>query len=168
VTARPAFSPVVTLAPIHQLGGFTCGDPEIDAFLLHRAHAEQTARRSQVYVTANANHDVLGYFTLSPVTVRVETALLSKLGIGAVPYPQIGGYLLGRLGVQTTFQNRSVGRALVMRAAQIAKDEAEVVGGAFLAVDPKTESLVQWYTALDFVRLSEKTRRMVLPFTAIP
>jgi hypothetical protein len=55
-----------------------------------------------------------------------------------------------------------------MRAAQIAKREAAVVGGAFLAVDPKTDTLVRWYAGQEFVRLAEKTRRMVIPLRAVP
>ena len=88
--------------------------------------------------------------------------------MGTVPYPAIGGFLLGRLGVQTSLQGKGVGEALVMRAAQIAKREAEVVGGVFLAVDPKTDRLVAWYSRQDFIRLGGQTRRMVLPLRLVP
>lgn len=167
-------SPIETLAPTHVVGAFACGDPQIDEFLRTRARIEQAARLSQVYVTVNSANEVLGYFTLSPVAIRVDGTLLAKLGIGTAPYPSLGGFLLGRLGVQSSMQRAGVGEALVMRAAQIAKHEAAVVGGAFLAVDPKgddpvkAEKLVRWYTKLDFVRLGEKTRRMILPFSAVP
>lgn len=170
----PALSPIVPLAPTHEVGAFTCGRPEIDDFLQNRARVEQAARLSQVYVTANAASEVVAFFTMSPVTVRVEGTLLSALGIGTVPYPSLGGFLLGRLGVHSAFQRVGIGAALVMRAAQIAKSEAVVVGGAFLAVDPKGddaltgERLAAWYAALGFVRLGGGTRRMLLPFSAVP
>ncbi len=163
-----AFSAVVPLGLAHRVDGFTCGDQEIDQFLHERAASEQKLRLSQVYVSTDFQGDVLAYFTLSPITVRVDPALLTKLGTGGVPYPSIGGFLLGRLGVQEKLQHQGVGEALVMRAAQIAKAEAEVVGGVFLAVDPKTDRLVAWYAKQEFVRLGTRTRRMVLPLRAVP
>ena len=164
----PALSPVMTLAPTHKVGAFSCGDAAIDQFLRERAADEQALRLSQVYVTVDAEGDVCAYFTLSPLTIRVEPTLLASLGTAAVPYPTIGGFLLGRLGVATRIQGRGVGEALVMRAAQIAKREASYVGGVFLAVDPKDERLVRWYARLGFVSLGGGKRRMVLPLSAVP
>jgi ribosomal protein S18 acetylase RimI-like enzyme len=76
--------------------------------------------------------------------------------------------LLGRLGVDRSLQGQGIGEALVMRVAQLAKREAEVVGGAFLAVDPKTDRLLRWYERQEFSRLSTKTRRMVLLLKRVP
>ena len=163
-----ALSPVVALSSVHDVRAFECGDVEIDEFLRHRAAGEQAQGLSQVYVTAGGENRVLGYFTLSPVMVRVDAAVLERLAVGAVPYPQIGGFLLGRLGVDKSIQRSGVGEALVMRAAQLTKAEAAIVGGAFLAVDPKTDKLVQWYEKQDFRSLGGKTRRMVLSFRAVP
>jgi GNAT superfamily N-acetyltransferase len=167
-TAVPMLSPLAPLTPAHQISSFTCGDAVIDRFLHDRAAIEQALRLSQVYVTADPDGAVCGYFTLSPLTVRVESAILAKLGIAVVPYPSIGGFLLGRLGVATHLQGQGIGEALVMRAAQIAKREAEFVGGVFLAVDPKDDRLVRWYARQSFVALGGKTRRMVLALRAVP
>ncbi len=168
MTTAPSLSAVIPLAPTHVVGAFACGDADIDDFLHHRADIEQAAGLSQVYVTVNTAGEVAAYFTLSPVTVRVESTLLTALDIGAAPYPVIGGFLLGRLGVTTSLQRRGIGEALVLRAAQIAKAEAAVVGGAFLAVDPKSDALQRCYTTQDFVALGAKSRRMLLPFHAVP
>ena len=119
-------------------------------------------------MTTNRASEVAAHFTLSPVGVRVEPALLRGLGVVSVPYPMIGGFLLGRLGFASSLQRRGVGEALVARAAQIAKREAAVVGGTFLAVDPKADALVRWYAKQDSARLGEKVRRMVLPLSAVP
>lgn len=162
------FSAVTPLSAEHSVKGFTCADAEIDTFLREHARIEQGLRFSQVYVTTQGTSDVVAYFTLSPMTVRLEPALLMQLGLGSAPYPALGGYLLGRLGVHAMLQGRGVGEALVMRAAQIAKRESQVVGGVFLAVDPKTDRLARWYGKQGFVALGGKTRRMVLPFTGVP
>jgi GNAT superfamily N-acetyltransferase len=163
-----SLSAVVPLAPAHKVGAFVCGDAEIDHFLHDLAVAEQALGLSQVYVVADAANEIVAYFTLSPLAIRVEPALLERLRIGAAPYPAIGGFLLGRLGVATPLQRQGVGEALVMRAAQIAKREAKVVGGTFLAVDPKDDRLTTWYARQDFAALGPRTRRMVLPLRAVP
>ena len=165
---KTSLSAVVPLGPAHRVAGFACGERDIDQFPHERAAIEQKLRLSQVYVSTDLQGEVLAYFTLSPITVRVEPALLTTLGADSVPYPAIGGFLLGRLGVQRTLQHQGVGEALVMRAAQIAKAEAEVVGGVFLAVDPKTDRLLEWYAKQEFVRLGTRTRRMILPLRAVP
>jgi GNAT superfamily N-acetyltransferase len=156
------------LGPTHNVGSFACGDKDVDGFLHHLAMTEQALKLSQIYVSSSSDRNVLAYFTLSPVMVRVDSSLLQCLGVGTLPYPSIGGFLLGRLGVHCSLQRRGIGEALVMRAAQIAKREAKLVGGAFLAVDPKTDELVRWYSKQDFFSLGGKTRRMVLPFRLVP
>lgn len=162
------FSAIVPLALAHKAGAFVCGDADIDHFLHDLAVAEQALGLSQVYVVTDAANDVVAYFTLSPLAIRVEPALLERLRIGVAPYPAIGGFLLGRLGVATRLQCQGVGEALVMRAAQIAKREAKVVGGMLLAVDPKDERFATWYGRQDFAALGPRTRRMVLPLRAVP
>lgn len=167
-TPTPSLSPLIPLTPAHKVGTFTCGNADIDRFLHDRAATEQALRLSQVYVTVDSDDAVCGFFTLSPLTLRVDTSLLTRLGLGEVPYPSIGGFLLGRMGIAAHLQGRGIGEALVMRAAQIAKREAAFVGGAFLAVDPKDERLVHWYARQDFVAIGGYTRRMVLPLRSVP
>jgi predicted N-acetyltransferase YhbS len=158
----------VPLAPAHKVGAFACGNVEIEQFLQERAAIEQALGLSQVYVTVDAENGVCGYFTLSPITVRVEPSLLASLGLEAVPYASISGFLLGRLGIAVHLQGRGIGEALVMRAAQITQREAEIVGGVFLAVDPKDDRLARWYSRQAFVALPGKRGRMVLPLQAVP
>jgi len=167
-TTPARFSAIVPLAPTHKVGAFACGDADIDRFLHDLAVAEQALGLSQVYVVSDTANEVVAYFTLSPLAIRVEPALLERLHIGAAPYPAIGGFLLGRLGVATSLQGQGVGEALVMRAAQIAKREARIVGGMFLAVDPKSDRLAMWYGRQDFAALGPRTRRMVLPLRGVP
>lgn len=80
----PPSSSVVPLRESHDIGMFECGDSDIDSFLHERARGEQALELSQIYVTAGSSDEVLGYFTLSPVTVRIEPALLAHLAIEMV------------------------------------------------------------------------------------
>lgn len=115
-----------------------------------------------VAVDPEASNAVVGFFTLSPLSIRVDARLLKGLGIEPVPYPNVGGYLLGRMGVDRRYQRRGIGQALVAVALAQARQGRAGTGGVFIAVDAKNDSLVAWYERLGFVRLSPQTRRLVM------
>lgn len=166
LTLRPRFR-LEPLTAAHDVGGFSCGDDEnaraITAYLQTQALAEHTAGLNSVTVTVDVQTDaVAGFFTLSPLSIRISPAVLGALGLAGAPYPNVGGYLLGRLGVAAALQGLGVGAALVTRAiAQARQGRDEGLGGAFVAVDAKDERLVAWYTALGFQRLDPSKRRVV-------
>lgn len=151
------------LAAHHPLAAFTCGDAAIDDFLHHHALAEQQAGLSSVMVVLDpAEGDaVVGYYSLSPLSIRLDAGLLQAVGLGAVPYPMVGGYLLGRFGVATTRAGQGIGEALVAVALEAAAHARVETGGVFLAVDPKDERVVAWYERLGFTRLDSGRRRVV-------
>ena len=134
---------------------FTCGKhpgaAEIEEYLKTSALAEQSAGLSQVWIALDS-HDaaVAGYFTLSPLSVPISLEVLAQLGLGTVPYREVGGYLLGRLGVAVHRQGEGIGGVLVAAAIRTARQAQKEVGGAFVAVDPKNDRLLKLYEALDF------------------
>jgi predicted N-acetyltransferase YhbS len=156
------------LAPTHNVGAFSCGHAEIDDYLHNRAAAEQALNLSQIYVLANDALHVCAYGTLSPLSIRIDAALLQALNLTGVPYSALGGYLLGRLGVGVALQNQGIGPSVVVRLAQIAARQREITGGVYLAVDPKEAWLIHWYEKLGFRRINPKQSRLVLPLAAIP
>jgi GNAT superfamily N-acetyltransferase len=105
---------------------------------------------------------VIGFFSLSPTSIRVAEPLLTKLGLPAVPYPTLGGFLLGRLGVQEESQGKGIGAALVAVAIEYAETGRLGVGGAFVALDAEEEELVPFYTRLGFDRLYPGKLRMIM------
>lgn len=152
------------LSPTHIVGAFSCGKTEIDDYLKNRAAIEQQLNLSQVYVLIDDDQRIWAYGTLSPVTVQIEEALLKTIGIHSAPYRSIGGYLLGRMGVDQSTQSKGIGRALVARLAEIAAGQRAVTGGVFLAVDAKAEELVGYYEKLGFHRVAPAPRkRLILP-----
>jgi predicted N-acetyltransferase YhbS len=163
---RPPFR-LEPLSPRHDVSGFTCGDsPEaraIDTFLREHARAEHEAGLSSVTVAVDAATDeVVGFFTLSPLSIPVSPQVLTALGLDAIQYRAVGGFLLGRLGVAVARQGVGLGAALVVKAVEQATNaRREGVGGAFVAVDPKDERLAAWYASLGFTRLDPDRRRVV-------
>ncbi len=146
----------------HPIAAFSCGDAAIDKFLHDDALTEQQLGLSSVTVALDAaNGTVAGYYTLSPVSIRLDQGVLDALGLAGAPYPMVGGYLLGRLGVATSYAGKRIGSALVAIALDDAAEATQRTGGVFLAVDPKDDGLVQWYEKLGFTRLDPKRRRVV-------
>lgn len=146
----------------HPVAAFACGDASIDEYLRHHALAEQAAGLSRVTVAVDAaDGTVVGYYTLSPLGIRLDEALLRAVGLEVVPYPMVGGYLLGRLGVARDRAGQGIGAALVAVALDAATQASVEAGGVFLAVDPKDEGVAAWYARLGFARLDSKRSRMV-------
>lgn len=151
----------------NQVSGFACGNTEnaraISDYLKTQALTEHTAGLNSVTVMVDATTEqVMGFFTLSPLSIPISPAVLGALGLAGVPYRSVGGYLLGRLGVAIPLQGLGIGAALVTRAiAQAKQGREDGLGGAFLAVDVKDDRLVEWYTTLGFQRLDPTKRRVV-------
>lgn len=149
---------LVRLNATHPVDAFTCGKrpgaAEVNAYLRERALVEQAARLAAVWVvedtSATAPADrLVGFFTLSPVSVRLSPAVMAATGIVA-PYSTVGGWLLGQMGIAVQYQRRQLGPQLVASAIQAARALSVASAGALLAVDPANARLMQWYLDLDF------------------
>lgn len=149
---------LVRLDSSHPVTAFTCGTKlgakEIDEYLHHSALAEQAAGLSMVWIVDDASavapaERIVGFYTLSPVSVRLDKQLMAAVGITA-PYMSIGGWLLGRMGLATQHQRQDYGALLVASAIATAKKLRNESAGPLLVVDPKNEGLMVWYQKLDF------------------
>jgi GNAT superfamily N-acetyltransferase len=149
------------LSEIHDVEGFCCGNEAIDHFLKSQALAEQAIGLSTTHVAVEAVNArrIVGFFSLSPISIRIDPAALTALQIEQhIPYRMLGGYLLGRLGTARDYQKQGVGSALVAIARGIAVRSKGESGGVFLAVDGKDDDLVRWYEYLGFRRIGAGKR----------
>ncbi len=154
------------LAPHHDTAGFDCGPKRHGPIITRYFREEALGHHALGICAATVTTDrevparVAGFFTLSPVSVRVDASVLKTLGLAEAPYKQIGGYLLGRLGVDQRYKGEKLGPALVSVALSYAADDRRKVGGLFLAVDPKDPWLAHWYEGFGFTQVSS-TGRMI-------
>lgn len=149
---------VVRLHEEHPVHAFTCGTrpgaADIDQYLREHALIEQAAHLAAVWVVENLSagtpaDQLVGFFTLSPVSVRLSTALLASINLSA-PYQSLGGWLLGRMGLAVGYQGRNYGPPLVAEAIRMAPTLRDTGAGPLLVVDPKNDALMRWYLGLDF------------------
>jgi GNAT superfamily N-acetyltransferase len=170
---KPPFS-LVRLEASHPVADFTCGTrpgaAEIDEYLKAHALTEQAQGLSSVWLAVENDGQgmtspIAGYFSLSPLSIRLSDSLLESVGLSDVQYRTVEGYLLGRLGVAAHQQGKGLGAVLIAAAIKIARQVLRYeAGGAFLAVDPKSAKLLAWYEGLDFGfrRLDPTRPRLVL------
>jgi ribosomal protein S18 acetylase RimI-like enzyme len=149
---------LVRLNAAHPIASFSCGNRdgarEIDAYLHHSALLEQSQRLAAIWIiedplTDNPAERIAGFFTLSPVSVRIAPQLLAANKLD-VPYAQVGGWLLGRMGLAERYQGDGLGGALVAEAIRQARQLQEATAGVLIVVDPKNDRLLAWYEALGF------------------
>lgn len=157
---RPAFR-LEVLTAAHAVTTCVTGTEAIDTYLHTLALAEQAQGLATVHVVADAHESIIGFFTLSPLSLRLDQLSVALPSLAGAVYPQIGGYLLGRMGVHAARQRSGVGAAMVASAEAITRQSR--TGGVFLAVDPKDDDLIAFYAQFGFERLAPNgpRRRMI-------
>ena len=124
---------VEPLHPDHDLSRFSCGDPELDRWLVSYALANHVAGFTRTFVVHRGSV-VVGFYALSMAAVQRRSAP-RKVGRGGPPVVPVA--LLARLGVDTSEQGRGLGAALLKDAVQRAARAASDVGARALVVHAK-------------------------------
>jgi GNAT superfamily N-acetyltransferase len=135
------------LDPRHELEGFHCGVPALDAYLKERALTDQRAEKSRTYVAARGRR-AIAYFSLAAAGVEPEdaTARLAK-GQGRQPIPVV---LLARLAVDLQEQGRGLGEAMLLDALRRCAQAADTIGARAVLVHAKDERARAFYVRYGF------------------
>jgi len=152
---------IVPFDAAYDCAAFDCGHDKMNEYARSRLFAEHTNRVAGAFVLLNPpDPTVHGFSTLSPTEVKTTRAIAA----GAIedhPYPNVGGALLGRLGVSIAVQGHGFGKLLVTHAIKTCLDTP--MRPRCMVVDAKDDALCDWYaTNWGFVRLSADRWRMVL------
>ncbi|WP_165077682.1 MULTISPECIES: GNAT family N-acetyltransferase [unclassified Desulfovibrio] len=142
------------LAPNMDRGGFTCGEPVLDAYL-HK-QAGQDMRRGYATVIAarqaTSPEKVVGFYTLSAASILL-TSLPNETARKMPRYPAVPAIRLGRLAVETSQQGQHIGSLLVLDALRRACRN-ELAWAVFL-VDAKSKRAAVFYEKFLFQRFHE-------------
>ena len=161
----------------HDRDSFSCGVPELDAYLKTRAAQDMKARASVCWVLPatddDGRHDVhgepspiIGYYTLSNLGVLLE-GLPAEVAKRLPKYPQIGATLIGRLAVDKRRRGHGWGEALLMDALKRCLYVSKLTGSAFVVVDAKDEGAASFDEKFGFQRFPDQPDRLFLPVKAI-
>lgn len=132
----------------HAVEPFTCGQPELDRFLVRHALQAQQSNSSQTYLALSSS-EVVGFHTI--VVGEVQHANAPERVVKGMPRHPIPLLVLARLAVSTSAQGRGIGRGLLLDALGRTLQVADIVGIRALAVHAKDERAVAFYQHFGFV-----------------
>src|SRR5580658_4086341 len=138
---------------------FTCGQPELDRFLVRHALQAQQAHSSQTYVAVRTG-DAVGYYTIVAGEVRhADAPPRVARGMPRHPIPLL---VLARLAVHTEMQGKGIGAILLRDALGRTLQVAEMIGVRALAVHAKDDKAVAFYRHFGFTPSPSDARHLFM------
>jgi GNAT superfamily N-acetyltransferase len=143
----------------HAVEPFSCGQPELDRFLIRHALRAQQSNSSQTYVALSGD-EVVGYYTL--VAGEVRHADAPDRVVKGMPRHPIPLLVLARLAVDSKAQGRGIGAGLMLDALGRTLQVADVIGVRALAVHAKDERAAAFYRHFGFVPSPSDPRHLFM------
>lgn len=141
------FGSIEKLRRDHVLGGFDCGEEELNGFLKRQAWNNQQANSAQTYLLAK-ELVVSGYYSLAAGSITHDAASERvRKGLARHPIPII---LLARLVVDVSVQGKGVGPALHKDALRRAASAADTIGARAVPVRAKDDNAAGFYKHFHF------------------
>lgn len=156
------------LADCHDRTGFTSGLDSVDRYLREtaRGHLAKgvSVTRVLVDVRAQSPKPILGFFTLSSITVEAKDwpGVPKRL-----PKQPVSAVLMGRLAVAETAHHNGIGSMLMASARQLAREAIFRTGGLGMVVDAANEDVVGFSTRFGYRRVAATSLRMFLPAASL-
>ncbi len=147
------------LSRTHVIEHFTCGQPELDRFLIRHALQAQQANSSQTYVGVRGN-EVIGFYTI--VAGEVQHADAPERVVKGMPRHPIPLLILARLAVHTGAQGRGIGAGLLLDALGRTLQVADAVGVRALAAHAKDDKAAAFYRHFGFTPSPTDARHLFM------
>lgn len=143
----------------HTVEAFTCGQPELDRFLIRYALQAQQVNSSQTYVGLS-DKTVIGYYTI--VVGEIRHADAPARVVKGMPRHPIPLLVLARLAVHSEWQGRGIGAGLLLDALERTLQVADIVGVRALVVHAKDECAEAFYRHFGFVPSPTDSRHLFM------
>jgi GNAT superfamily N-acetyltransferase len=150
------------LGPHHDRAAFTCGEPELDAYLQRQATQDVRRRVARVFVAVGETPErIAGYYSLSATSV--EKSELPPPLAKRLPHYPVPAALLGRLAVDRAYQGRRFGETLLLDAVRRVIRAGSSLAVYAMVVDAKNERAEKFYARYGFIPFASEPRRLFLP-----
>lgn len=157
---RPPLSSVELLTKEHDVSEFDCRKhPSLNHWLRRFALANQRSESARTYVVHH-NKKVMGYYSLSPGSVRREEAP-ERVAKGQAAHA-IGVILLARLAVNYTEQGQGLGSALLKDALLRAARAADIISARAVLVHAIDQEAKRFYMHFGFEECPVDELRLML------
>ncbi|QIG81872.1 GNAT family N-acetyltransferase [Sphingosinithalassobacter tenebrarum] len=148
----------VLLNGTHRLEEFTCGIANLDDWLKRRALANQTGGASRTYVVAQDSRVIAYYCLASGGIAAIEAPGRIRRNM---PDP-IPIAVLGRLAVDSGWQGKGLGVALLQDAVLRTAQAAEIVGIRALVVHALSDAAKAFYLRFGFIESPSNPMTLLL------
>ncbi|MCL2871530.1 MAG: GNAT family N-acetyltransferase [Betaproteobacteria bacterium] len=136
-----------SLATIHQLDGFACGEVTLDEWLKRRALVNQLSGASRTFVVTDLDQHVLGYYAIAAGAVSHQTVTRAVRRNMPDPIPVM---VLARLAVDRRAQGIKLGGALLQDAVNRVVAVSQSVGVRALLVHALHDRAKEFYEHYGF------------------
>ena len=135
------------LTAAHDLSQFQCGEPELDDWLQRKALHNEECGASRTYVVRSGQR-VVGYYALAAGAVA-HTSAAGRIKRN-MPNP-VPVMVIGRLAIDSRFQGRGIGSALLRDAVMRIVWAAEIAGIRAILVHAISENAKRFYVKSGFI-----------------
>lgn len=135
------------LLPTHSCTGFSSSEPELDAWLLRRAYANQLSGASRTFVVVDEQQNVVGYYALAAGAVSHQLATPAVRRNMPDPVPVM---VLARLAVDQRAQGIKLGASLLQDAVKRCALVSQHAGIRALLVHALHDRAKQFYEHYGF------------------
>ena len=143
----------------HNVEQFTCGQQELDRFLIRHALQAQQSNSSQTYVAVSGD-EVVGFYTI--VAGEVQHAQAPERIVKGMSRHPIPLLVLARFAVHVNAQGRGIGSGLLPDALGRTLQVADVIGVRALAVHAKDDRAVAFYRHFGFAPSPSDARHLFM------
>jgi GNAT superfamily N-acetyltransferase len=152
---------VEMLSGHHDRASFSCGQEPLDRYFRTQVTQDVRRRVATCFVAVEADPArVAAYYTLASAGIPL-TELPAEIAKKLPRYPSIPAVRMGRLAVDSRFQGRGLGGALLADA--LIRVLASPVAAYALLVDAKDENAVAFYRHHGFIPFGRQPRTLFLP-----
>ena len=145
----------------HNRENFDCGNPILNNYLKTQAGQDIKRKLSACFVLSNNKEVIQGYYTLSNHSTPLDV-FPEKIQKKLPPsYRSIPATLLGRLAVDKNFQNKGIGKILLIDALKRCYEVSKEMGSFTVVVDPIDRNAAIFYKKYDFISLPDSKKMFI-------
>lgn len=155
------------LTSLHNKREFSCGNIMLDNYLKRQASQDIKRKLSACFVLPDTEANLVqGYYTLSNNIIPSE--LIPDHYKKKLPgsYSSVPATLLGRLAVDYRYQERGIGKLLLIDALTRSFIISKSIGSYAVVVDPLDKEAEGFYTKYGFIKLPD-SGKMFLPMKVV-